>query len=46
MAKIALLIGISDYGEALTGLPGTQEDLQAMNRVLENFDVDASITSG
>ncbi|MEO1095266.1 MAG: GUN4 domain-containing protein [Cyanobacteria bacterium J06638_28] len=41
MTKIALLIGISDYGEALTGLPGTQEDLQAMQRVLENPDVGA-----
>ncbi|WP_204136977.1 GUN4 domain-containing protein [Halomicronema sp. CCY15110] len=41
MAKIALLIGISDYGEALTSLPGTQEDLQAMQRVLKSPDVGA-----
>ncbi|MEM1290183.1 MAG: GUN4 domain-containing protein [Cyanobacteria bacterium P01_H01_bin.162] len=41
MAKIALLIGTSDYGEALTRLPGTQEDLQAMQRVLEHPDVGA-----
>lgn len=45
MVEIALLIGISDYGEGLTGLPGTQEDLLAMQWMLENFDVDASITS-
>jgi hypothetical protein len=42
MAKIALLIGISEYdGEALTRLPGTQADLQAMQRVLQNPDVGA-----
>ncbi len=41
MAKIALLIGVSDYGEALTSLPGTQADLQAMQRVLESSQVGA-----
>ena len=41
MAKIALLIGTSNYGEALTRLPGTQEDLQAMQRVLKHPDVGA-----
>lgn len=41
MAKIALLIGISDYGENLDRLPGTQEDLKAMQRVLESPDVGA-----
>jgi hypothetical protein len=45
MAKIALLIGINDYGEAPTGLPGTQEDLQAMKQVLEKPDAGASITN-
>jgi hypothetical protein len=39
MAKIALLIGISEYGEGLTGLPGTQADLQRMQRVLQNPQV-------
>lgn len=41
MAKIALLIGISDYGNALARLPGTQVDLQVMQRVLENPEVGA-----
>jgi hypothetical protein len=41
MAKIALLIGISDYGGALTSLPGTQADLKAMQRALSNPDVGA-----
>lgn len=36
MAKIALLIGVSDYGEGLAGLPGTQTDIEAMQHVLEN----------
>lgn len=36
MAKVALLIGVSEYGEGLSNLPGTLEDLQAMQRVLEN----------
>lgn len=38
MAKIALLIGISEY-EGLSRLPGTQEDIQSMRRVLENPEV-------
>ncbi len=36
MAKIALLIGVSEYGAGLSGLPGTQADIRAMQRVLEN----------
>lgn len=36
MAKIALLIGVSEYGEGLSGLPGTQEDIKAMQRVLQS----------
>ncbi|MEO0987161.1 MAG: SUMF1/EgtB/PvdO family nonheme iron enzyme [Cyanobacteria bacterium J06639_14] len=36
MVKVALLIGISEYGEGLSDLPGTQEDLQVMQRVLKN----------
>ncbi|MBW4522325.1 MAG: GUN4 domain-containing protein [Scytolyngbya sp. HA4215-MV1] len=39
MAKIALLIGVSEYGEGLAGLPGTQEDLQRMQRVLQDPQV-------
>lgn len=39
MAKIALLIGVSDYGEGLSGLPRTQEDIQVMQRVLQNPQV-------
>jgi uncharacterized caspase-like protein len=44
MAKVALLIGVSDYGDGLTSLPGTQTDIQEMQRVLQNpkvsgFDV-------
>ncbi|WP_346290923.1 caspase, EACC1-associated type [Sphaerothrix gracilis] len=39
MAKIALLIGVSEYGEGLTNLPGTQADIQAMQRVLESPDI-------
>ena len=43
MAKIALLIGISEYGGGLPSLPGTQQDIQSMQHVLEspkvgNFD--------
>lgn len=36
MAKIALLIGVSEYGRGLSALPGTQEDIQIMQRVLLN----------
>lgn len=36
MAKIALLIGVSEYGEGLSNLPGTQADIQAMQRVLQD----------
>lgn len=36
MAKVALLIGVSDYGNGLTSLPGTQTDIQEMQRVLQN----------
>jgi ABC-type phosphate transport system substrate-binding protein/uncharacterized caspase-like protein len=34
MAKIALLIGVSDYEAGLPSLPGTQADIRAMQRVL------------
>jgi len=36
MAKVALLIGVSEYGEGLPSLPGTQGDLQIMQRVLQD----------
>lgn len=36
MAKIALLIGISEYGEGLSSLPGTQEDIATLQRVLQS----------
>ncbi|MBD1851011.1 GUN4 domain-containing protein [Cyanobacteria bacterium FACHB-502] len=39
MAKIALLIGVSEYGKGLSKLPGTQGDLEMMRRVLENPQV-------
>lgn len=36
MAKMALLIGVSEYGEGLPALPGTQIDVEAMQRVLRD----------
>jgi len=36
MAKVALLIGVSNYGDGLASLPGTQTDIQEMQRVLQN----------
>ncbi|MGP1371264.1 MAG: caspase family protein, partial [Almyronema sp.] len=36
MAKIALLIGVSEYGEGLSNLPGTQADIEAVQRVLQS----------
>lgn len=39
MAKIALLIGISDYGEGLSSLPGTLQDIQEMQRVLQSSQI-------
>lgn len=36
MAKVALLIGISEYGEGLSALPGTQEDISILQRVLQS----------
>ncbi|MBD1999088.1 GUN4 domain-containing protein [Leptolyngbya sp. FACHB-541] len=44
MAKVALLIGVSNYGDGLASLPGPQTDIQEMQRVLQNpkvseFDV-------
>jgi type II secretory pathway pseudopilin PulG len=36
MAKIALLIGVSEYPTGLPPLPGAIKDVEAMQRVLEN----------
>lgn len=36
MAKIALLIGVGEYGSGLEALPGTQTDIQSMRRVLQD----------
>ncbi len=39
MAKIALLIGVSEYAAGLTPLPGAIKDIEAMQRVLENREI-------
>jgi ABC-type phosphate transport system substrate-binding protein len=44
MAKVALLIGISEYRHGFNKLPGVRQDVEAMQRVLQNpkmggFDV-------
>ena len=39
MAKVALLIGVSNYGEGLSSLPGTQQDISTLQKVLENPQV-------
>ncbi|BAY30022.1 extracellular ligand-binding receptor [Nostoc carneum NIES-2107] len=39
MVKIALLIGISQYHPDLTSLPGVEEDIKAMQRVLQNPNI-------
>lgn len=36
MAKIALLIGVSDYGPGFSSLPGVQADVAAMQQVLQD----------
>ncbi|WP_414588642.1 caspase, EACC1-associated type [Scytonema sp. PCC 10023] len=36
MAKVALLIGASEYGEGLSPLPGAAKDVEAMQRVLQH----------
>lgn len=41
MAKIALLIGVSDYQSGLTPLPSAVRDVEAMYRVLQNKDMGA-----
>ena len=48
MAKLALLIGISDYQPGLNALPGAVQDVKAMQRVLQHSEMgdfgDADIT--
>lgn len=39
MVKIALLIGISEYGNGFHPLPGTLTDIQAMERVLKQSEM-------
>ena len=34
--KIALLIGVSDYGPGFNSLPGAQKDVQAMQQILQH----------
>jgi len=39
MARVALLIGVSEYSTGLASLPGTEADLKAMQQVLQNPQV-------
>ncbi|MEH2176239.1 caspase family protein [Nostoc sp.] len=39
MAKVALLIGVSEYEPGLTPLPAAAKDIKAMQRVLENTEI-------
>ena len=39
MAKIALLIGVSEYGPGLSSLPGAQTDVEAVQRVLQPLEM-------
>ncbi len=41
MAKIALLIGVSEYKSGLTPLPSAIKDVEAMRRVLQNPEIGA-----
>jgi Caspase domain len=41
MAKIALLIGVSEYGEGISPLSAALNDLEAMERVLQNPNLGA-----
>ncbi len=36
MARVALLIGVSDYGPGFNWMPGVVKDLEAMQRILQN----------
>jgi tetratricopeptide (TPR) repeat protein len=39
MAKVALLIGVSEYGDGLSLLPGAVKDVEAMQRVLHHPEI-------
>ncbi|AFW94010.1 ligand binding domain-containing protein [Anabaena sp. 90] len=39
MAKVALLIGVSEYEPGLNSLPAATKDVEAMRQVLENPDI-------
>ena len=39
MAKVALLIGVSEYEPGLTPLPAATKDVEAMQRVLQNPEI-------
>ncbi|WGV28481.1 caspase family protein [Halotia branconii] len=39
MAKIALLIGVSEYGEGIPPLSSALNDVEAMERVLQNLNM-------
>jgi branched-chain amino acid transport system substrate-binding protein len=41
MAKVALLIGVSEYSEGLLPIPSAIKDVEAMRRVLEHPDMGA-----
>ena len=44
MARVALLIGVSDYGPGFNWIPGVVKDLEAMQRILQNPEL-GSFTS-
>ncbi|XZF65901.1 MAG: caspase, EACC1-associated type [Gloeotrichia echinulata DVL01] len=39
MVKVALLVGVSDYGSGLTPLPGAVKDVEALQRVLQHPEI-------
>ncbi|MEH2070348.1 MAG: GUN4 domain-containing protein [Nostoc sp.] len=39
MAKVALLIGVGEYGNGLSPLPAAPKDVEAMRQVLENPEI-------
>ncbi|MGM3309280.1 caspase family protein [Anabaena sp. WFMT] len=39
MAKVALLIGVSEYEPGLNPLPAATKDVEAMQKVLENPEI-------
>lgn len=39
MVKVALLIGVGEYGNGLSSLPAAPKDVEAMREVLENIEI-------